>query len=223
MCERHWEKGGKETFGGMHMFSNEKKRTIEIVKTKREMLERLQELRKSPDIVDRNKIYLLTKHVNEFHALGRDDQIEIVTTHGIRSFIKTLLFKETPIEKVLRRMGLTEVEYRLYSTAIKNGAIVIVSGTDPFNEAEWKGHTLNKYITNRANASNLIDWNVKNERVVPYVPKQEVQLVPEMNVPNDLVQVNDVDPDFFPLKDNQRYVLHPKTRELSIYQGPHNS
>ena len=201
------------------MFSNEKKRTIEIVKTKMEMLERLQELRKSPDIVERNKIYLLTKHVNEFHALGRDDQIEIMTTHGIRSFIKTLFFKETPIERVLRRMELTVAEYSLYSTAIKNGAIVIVSGTDPFNEAEWKGHTLNKYITNRVNGSNLIDWNVKNERVIPYEPKHELQVY----AASDLVQVNDVDPDIFSLKENQRYVLHPKTRELSIYQAPHTS
>ena len=213
------EKGRKETFGGMQMFSNKEKRTIEIVKTKREMFERLQKLRISPDIWERNKIYLLTKHVNEFHALGRDDQIEIVTTHGIRSFIKTLLFKETPIERVLRRMDLTVTEYHLYSTAIKNGAIVIVSGTDPFNEAEWKGHTLNKYITNRANGSNLIDWNVENERVIPFEPKQELQVY----AASDLVQVNDVDANFFPLKENQRYVLHPKTRELSIYQGPHTS
>ena len=203
----------------MHMLSNEEQRTVEIVKTKREMLEKLQEMRKSPDIVDRNKIYILTKHVNEFHALGRDEQIEIVTTHGIRSFIKTLLLKETPIERVLRRLELTPAEYSLYSTAIKNGEIVIVSGTDPFNESEWKGHTLNKWITNRANASNLIDWNIQNERVIPYIPKQEMQLVPEMN----LDPVSDLDVDLIPLKDNQRYVRDPKTKEISIYQGPHHS
>ena len=166
------------------MFNNGEKRTVEIVKTKKEMLERLQEMRIPPDIVQRNKIYILTKHVNEFHALGRDDQIEIVTTHGILSFVKTLLYKETPIERVLRRLELTPAEYSLYTAAIKNGEIVIVSGTDPFNEAQWKGHTLNKWITNRANSSNLIDWSIENERVVPYIPKQEVQ-VSEMSVASD--------------------------------------
>ena len=204
------------------MFSNEEKRTVEIVKTKRELFEKLQELRKSPDIVDRNKIYILTKHVNEFHALGRDEQIEIVTSHGLRSLMKTLLSKETPIEKALRRLDLTPTEYSLYSIAIKNGEIVIVSGTDPFNETEWKGHTLYKWITNRANASNLIDWNVKHERMIPYTPMQEVQGAPEMNVASDFGQVDDVDIDLIPLKDNQRYVRHPRTKELSIYQGSHH-
>lgn len=215
-------KGCKDTFGGMQVFSNEEQRTVEIVKTKHELFEKLHVLRKSPDIVNRNKIYILTKHVNEFHALGRDDQIEIVTTHGIRSLIKTLLSKETPIEKALRRLDLTPTEFSLYSAAINNGEIVIVSGTNPFNEGEWKGHTLYKWITNRANASNLIDWNVKNERIVPYVPKQEEPIVSDMNVASNFGQVDDEEADLMPLKDNQRYVRHPKTRELCIYQGPHH-
>ena len=204
------------------LFNNEEKRTVVIVKTKYEMFEKLQELRKSPDIVNRNKIYILTKHVNEFHALNRDDQIEIITTHGIRNFIKTLFYKETPIQKALRRMELTQDEYILYSTAIKNGGIVIVSGTDPFNEAEWKGHTLYKWITNRTNASNLIDWSIENERIVPYIRKQEVQVDSETDGALQVVQEGDIDMDLMPLKENQRYVRHPKTRELCIYQGPHH-
>ena len=204
------------------MFSNEEKRTVEIVKTKNELLVKLQELRKPPDIVDRNKIYILAKHVDEFHALNRDEQIDIVTTHGIRSFIKTLLFKETPIEKALRRMQLSPFEKRRYEASIKNGDIVIVSGSDPFNEHQWTGHTLNKWITNQSNASNLIDWNVKDIRVVPFTPKQEVQMAPEMSVASDFGQEIHVSSDEIPLMDNQRYVRHPKTRVLSIYQGPHH-
>ncbi len=204
------------------MFSNEEKRTVEIVKTKNELLVKLQELRKPPDIVDRNKIYILAKHVDEFHALNRDEQIDIVTTHGIRSFIKTLLFKETPIEKALRRMQLSPFEQRRYESSIKNGDIVIVSGSDPFNEHQWTGHTLNKWITNQSNASNLIDWNVKDIRVVPFTPKQEVQMAPEMSVASDFGQEIHVSSDEIPLMDNQRYVRHPKTRVLSIYQGPHH-
>lgn len=203
------------------MVSNEEKRTVEIVKTKKELLEKLQELRKSPEIVDRNKIYILSKHVEEFHALNRDEQIEIVTTHGIGNFIKTLLFKETPIEKVLRRLELSPSEQIFYEMAIKNGDIVVVSGSDPFNEQQWTGHTLSKWITNRSNASNLIDWNVKDVRVVPFTPKQEVQVVPEMGIASDFGQAIHVDSDEIPLKDNQRYVRHPKTKVLSIYQGPH--
>ncbi|AWE06155.1 serine/threonine protein kinase [Lysinibacillus sp. 2017] len=203
------------------MFSNEEKRTVEIVKTKNELLEKLQEMRKTPDIVERNQIYILSKHVDEFHSLNRDEQIDIITTHGIGSFIKTLLFKETPIEKSLRRMELSPSEQSRYEAAIKNGDIVIISGSDPFNEQRWTGHTLNKWITNRSNASNLIDWNVKDERVIPFTPKQEVRMVPEMGVASDFGQASPVDSDEIPLKDNQRYVRHPKTKVLSIYQGPH--
>lgn len=217
-----WEKEINNTFGGMHMFINEEKRTVDIVNSKHEMLEKLQELRISPQMNHRNKIYILSKDVNEFHALTRDDQIEIVTTHGIRSFIKTLLFKETPIEKVLCRMNLPPTESRDYKKAIKNGSIVLVSGSDPFNEHEWTGHTLNKWITNQSNASNLINWDVKDIRVVPFHSNQEVHMAPEMAVAGEFGRASDEGNDEIPLKDNQRYVRDPKTKELSIYQGPHN-
>lgn len=204
------------------MFSQEEKRTIEVAYTKNEMLEKLQHLRKDPTTVDQNMIYILAKEVNEFHALGRDPQVKIVTTHGVRSLIKTLLFKETPIEKSLRRMKLTPAQYHEYSKALKNGGILLVSGSDPYDERQWTGHTLNKWITNQANSSNLIVWDVKDVRIVPYKPDEEVNYMPEMAVAGEFGQADlVVEPGEMPLKDNQRYVRDPKTKALSIYQAPH--
>lgn len=204
------------------MLSNEEKRTIDVAYTKHEMLEKLQELRKSPEIVDQNKIYILTKHVNEFHALSRDHQIELVTTHGIRSFMKSLIFKETPIERALRRMNLSPTERSEYEAVIKAGGIMLISGRDPFNEQEWTGHTLNKWITNQFNTSNLINRNVKEIRQVPYQRESQIYVTTVTGVSGDYGLNNaPIDDDVIPLKDNQRYVRHPKTKVLSIYQGPH--
>ena len=204
------------------MFRNEPKQTIDVAYTKHEMLEKLQELRKAPEIVDRDKIYILTNHVNEFHALTRDDQIELVTSQGISNFIKTLLFKETPIEKALRRMNLSHSDRIEYEAIIGIGGMVLVSGTDPFNEREWTGHTLNKWITNQSNSSNLILWDVKDIRQVPYHQEKKEHFIPEWGVASEFGQGEEVVlTGDIPLKDSQRYVRHPKTKELSIYQAPY--
>lgn len=204
------------------MLDREGKRTIDVAYTKHEMLEKLQELRTPPDFVNQNKVYILTKEVNEFHALTRDRQIEIVTTHGVRSFVKSLIMKETPIENAFRRMNLTPTERRDYETIIRSGGIVLVSGTDPFHEEEWTGHTLNKWITNQANSSNLIVKDVQNIRQVPYEPQPEVHYMPEMAVAGEFGHADEVRaPDEIPLQDNQRYVRDPKTKQLGIYQAPH--
>lgn len=206
------------------MFEIEPKQTVAIVYTKQDLLTKLQELRKPPETVHRNMIYILTKHVNEFHALNRDSQIKIVTTHGVRSFIKELINKESPIEKALRRMKLPHRKHQEYEAVIRNGGILIVSGTDPFHESEWTGHTLNKWITNRSNSSNIIRWDVKEERIVPFESKPQMYILPSMGVAGEFGRLDEViaNDDGRPLQSNQRLVRHPKTRELGVYQGPHH-
>ena len=155
------------------MYEHAPKQTVDLVYTKHDLFTKLQELRKSPEVVHRNQIYILTKHVDEFHALTRDHQVTLVTTHGMRNFIKELLFKESPIEKVLRRMNLSHSERVEYEAVIRSGGMVVVSGTDPFNEEEWTGHTLTQWITNRSNSSNITLHDIKEERVVPYEPERK--------------------------------------------------
>ena len=204
------------------MLSNEEKRIIYVSNTKHEMLEKLQQLRKAPEIVNQDRIYVLTKYVNEFHALHRDHQINLVTSHGIRNYIKSLFLKETPIERVLRRLDLSPSERNEYEAVIKAGGIVLVTGSDPFNEQEWTGHTLNKWITNQFNASNLINRDVKEIRQVPYEKEPTVYYAPNMGIAGDFGYKDaSLKGDEMPLTDNQRYVKHPKTKVLSIYQGPH--
>lgn len=206
------------------MFRNEPKQTVDVVYTKQELFYKLQELRKPREMVDRNKIYIITKNVNEFQSLSRDNQIELVTTHGIGSFIKTLLTKETPIENVLRRMKLSHNERVEYEAVIRSGGMVLVSGTDPLHEEEWMGHTLTKWITNRSNSSNIILHDVKKERVVPYEPKPQLYFLPSKGVAGEFGSADEVlavSNDEMPLRDNQRLVRDPKTREFGVYQGPH--
>ena len=220
-----WEKVMYENFGGMQMFEREPKQTVDIVYTKHDLLTKLQELRKSPETVQRNMIYILTKHVNEFHALNRDSQIKLVTSHGVRSFLKELLFKESPIENALRRMNLSHGERQEYEAVIHSGGMLIVSGTDPFHEEEWTGHTLTKWITNRSNSSNIILWDVKEERVIPFESKPQLYFLPSMGVAGEFGHGEEVmasADDEVPLKENQRLVRDPKTRELGVYQGPHH-
>ena len=208
------------------MFQIEPKQTVDIVYTKHELLEKLQQLRQPPEIVNRQTIYILTKHVNEFHALMRDSQIELVTTHGIRSFLKELLFKESPVDKMLRRMKLPHNERQEYEAIIRSGGMLIVSGTDPLHEEEWTGHTLYRWITNRSNSSNITLQHIKEERVIPYEPKPQLYFLPSMGVAGEFGRADEVlgtsDPgDEVPLQDTQRLVRDPKTRELGVYQGPH--
>ena len=206
------------------MYEHAPKQTVELVYTKHDLFTKLQELRKSPEVVHRNQIYILTKHVDEFHALTRDHQVTLVTTHGMRNFIKELLFKESPIEKVLRRMNLSHSERVEYEAVIRSGGMVVVSGTDPFNEEEWTGHTLTQWITNRSNSSNITLHDIKEERVVPYEPERQLYFLPSMGVAGEFGRASEVmvtADDEMPLKDNQRYVRDPRTRELGIYQGPH--
>lgn len=206
------------------MYEHEPKQTVDLVYTKHDLFTKLQELRKSPEVVHRNQIYILTKHVDEFHALTRDSQITLVTTHGIRNFMKELLFKESPIEKVLRRMNVSHGERVKYEAVIRSGGMVVVSGTDPLHEQEWTGHTLTRWITNRSNSSNITLHDVKKERVVPYEPEKQLYVLPSMGVAGEFGRASEVmvtADDEMPLKDNQRYVRDPRTRELGIYQGPH--
>lgn len=206
------------------MYEQEPKQTVDIVYTKHELLTKLQELRKSPEVVRRNQIYILTKHVDEFHALARDSQITLVTTHGIRNFMKELLFKESPIEKIFRRMNISYGVRVEYEAVIRSGGMVVVSGTDPFHEEEWTGHTLFKWITNRSNSSNITLHDVKEERVVPFEPDKQLYFLPSKGVAGEFGSAKVVmasGEDSTPLKDSQRYVRDPRTRELGVYQGPH--
>lgn len=214
----------KNFLEGLSMFQTEPKQTVDVVYTKRDLLEKLQELRLPRETVNRHTIYILTKHVNEFHSLARDSQIKLVTTHGIGSFLKELLFKESPIEKVLRLMKLPHQQYLEYEAVIRSGGMVIVSGVDPLNEREWTGHTLTKWITNRSNSSNIILRDVKEERVIPYEPKPQLYFLPSMGVAGEFGRADEVlasADDEIPLQDKQRLVRDPKTRELGVYQGPH--
>ncbi|MEK4423896.1 serine/threonine protein kinase [Solibacillus sp. FSL K6-1523] len=201
------------------MSENEVKRSVDVAYSKHEMLEKLQKLR-MPGLVRQNKIYILTNEVNEFHALARDAQIQIVTTHGIRNHLKALFTKETAIEKILHRLLLSPVEKREYMGVIKKGGMVLVSGTDPFYESEWTGHTLTKWITNQKNPSNLIIWGLKEIRPVAFKSQRTLRM-PDMAVAGEFGMAKEVDSDEIPLQDDQRYIRDPKTGELGIYQAPH--
>ncbi|MGE7020881.1 general stress protein [Solibacillus cecembensis] len=201
------------------MSENEVKRSIDVAHSKSEMLEKLQKLR-TPGLARQNTIYILTNEVNEFHALARDAQIQIVTTHGIRNHLKALFTKETAIEKTLHRMLLSPTEKREYMEVIKKGGMVLVSGTDPFYESEWTGHTLTKWITNQKNPSNLIIWGLKEIRPVAFNPQRVIRM-PDMAVAGEFGMADEVEPDEIPLQDDQRYIRDPKTGELGIYQAPH--
>lgn len=215
-----WEKKSNENIGGMHMlYENEVKRSVDVAYSKYEMLEKLQKLR-TPGLVRQNKIYILTNEVNEFHALARDAQIEIVTIHGIRNHLKVLFTKEDAIEKMLHRMLLSPTEKRNYMEVIKKGGMVLVSGTDPFYESEWTGHTLTKWITNQKNPSNLIVWGLKEIHPVAFKPQRALYM-PNMAVAGEFGMGDEADPDEIPLQDDQRYIRDPKTGNLGIYQAPH--
>ncbi|MGN7477001.1 general stress protein [Solibacillus silvestris] len=204
------------------MFRNEPKQTIDVAYSKRELLEKLQELREPDNVLDRTNIYVLTKDVDEFHSLGRDQQITLVTSNGIFGFLKNLFKKESPIEEKLRRLNLPHNERLEYEAIIQSGGKLLITGRDPFNEEEWTGHTLYNWITNRSNPSNLIRWDVKEERPVPFQQRRQFEYVPNMGVAGEFGRGDDVaESDEIPLKDNQRYVRDPKTKELNIYQGPH--
>lgn len=195
------------------------KRSIDVANSKYEMFEKLQKLR-TPGLTRQNTIYIITNEVNEFHALARDTQIQIVTTHGIGNHLKALFTKETPIEKTIRRMQLPIAEEKEYMEVIKRGGILLVSGTDPFNESEWNGHTLTKWITNQKNPSNLFIWGVKDIHLVAFQP-QQANATPNMAVAGDFDVINEADKDGMPLQDDQSYIRDPKTGELGIYQAPH--
>ncbi|MEG0384105.1 MAG: serine/threonine protein kinase, partial [Solibacillus sp.] len=195
------------------------KRSIDVANSKYEMFEKLQKLC-TPALLWPNTIYILTNEVNEFHALARDPQIQIVTTHGIRNHLKALFTKETPIEKAFRRMQLSIAEEKEYMEVIKKGGMVLVSGTDPFNESEWTGHTLTKWITNQKNPSNFFIWGLKEIHPVAY-NVQRATSVPVVAVVENYKFVDEADINEFPLQEGQRYIRYRKTGELGIYQGPH--
>ncbi|ATP38851.1 serine/threonine protein kinase [Solibacillus sp. R5-41] len=203
------------------MYENEVKRSIDIAYSKYEMFEKLQKLR-TPDLTRQNTIYIITNEVSEFHALARDTQIQIVTTHGIRNHIKALFTKETPIEKAIRRMQLSKKEEKEYMEVIKKGGMVLVSGADPFNESEWTGHTLTKWITNQKNPSNLFIWGLKEIYPVTFKP-QRAPRMPDMAVAGEFGIRDKADKDKSPLQDDQCYIRDPMTGELGIYQAPHKN
>lgn len=211
--------------GGMQMF-NEPKQSIDVAYTKGELLEKLQELRggEPGEEIDRTHVYVLTKDVDEFHSIARHQQISLITTNGVRSILKTLFTKETPIEEKLRRLNLPENERLEYEKIINDGGKILITGSDPFDEEGWEGHTLDNWITNRSNPSNLIRWDIEEERPIPFEEqkKKYEPLPPNSEVAGEFGRGDEVeDPDIIPLKDNQRYVRDPHTKELSIYQGPH--
>lgn len=151
---------------------NEVKCSVEVACSKHEMLEILQKLR-TPGLVKQNIIYILTNEVDRFHALGRDPQIQILTTHGICNQIKALLAKENSFEKAFRQMQLSPTEMKDYMKKINDGGMVIISGADPFNESEWTGHTLTKWITDDKNSSNLANRGVREGQPVRYKPPRK--------------------------------------------------
>lgn len=206
----------------MHLFYNEPKQTIDVAYTKQELLEKLQELRKPDNEIDRTHIYVFTKDVDEFHALARDQQITLITSSGLRNFIKSFFKRESPIEENLRRLNLPHNERFEYESIINSGGKLLVTGSDPFHEEGWTRHTLYNWITNRANPSNLIRWDVKDERPIPFERQRHFEYVPSMGVAGEFGRGDDVEQsDEIPLKDNQRYVRDPETKDLGIYQGPH--
>lgn len=205
------------------MFFNEPKQKIDVAYTKQELLEKLQELRRPDNELEGTHIYVLTKDVDEFHSIARDQQISLITTNGVRSILKTALTKESPIEEKIRRLGLPENKRLEYEKIIDDGGKLLITGTDPFDEQEWTGHTLDNWITNRSNPSNLIRRDVMDERPVPFEPEKKYESLQNAGVEGDFVGrgSDEEDPDIIPLKDEQRYVRDPQTKELGIYQAPH--
>ncbi|MER2113708.1 MAG: general stress protein, partial [Solibacillus isronensis] len=155
------------------MFFDEPKQKIDVAYTKQELLEKLQELRRPDNELEGTHIYLLTKDVDEFHSIARDQQVSLITTNGVRSILKTALTKESPIEEKIRRLGLPENKRLEYEKIIEDGGKLLITGTDPFDEEDWTGHTLDDWITNRSNPSNLINKEVMDERPVPFEPEKK--------------------------------------------------
>ncbi|MGE7983331.1 general stress protein [Solibacillus sp. NPDC093137] len=204
------------------MFFDEPKQKIDVAYTKQELLEKLQELRRPDNELEGTHIYVLTKDVDEFHSIARDQQVSLITTNGVRSIVKTALTKESPIEEKIRRLGLPENKRLEYEKIIEDGGKLLITGTDPFDEEDWTGHTLDEWITNRSNPSNLINKEVMDERPVPFEPEKKYETLPNTSVAGDFGRSSDADdPDIIPLKDDQRIVRDPNTKELGIYQAPH--
>lgn len=206
----------------MQMFFDEPKQKIDVAYTKQELLEKLQELRRPDNELEGTHIYVLTKDVDEFHSIARDQQVSLITTNGVRSIVKTALTKESPIEEKIRRLGLPENKRLEYEKIIEEGGKLLITGTDPFDEEDWTGHTLDDWITNRSNPSNLINKEVMDERPVPFEPEKKYEALPNTSVAGDFGRSGDVDdPDIIPLQDDQRIVRDPNTKEIGIYQAPH--
>lgn len=206
----------------MQMFFDEPKQKIDVAYTKQELLEKLQELRRPDNELEGTHIYLLTKDVDEFHSIARDQQVSLITTNGVRSILKTALTKESPIEEKIRRLGLPENKRLEYEKIIEDGGKLLITGTDPFDEEDWTGHTLDDWITNRSNPSNLINKEVMDEHPVPFEPEKKYETLPNTSVAGDFGRSSDVDdPDIIPLKDDQLIVRDPNTKEIGIYQAPH--
>lgn len=204
------------------MFFDEPKQKIDVAYTKQELLEKLQELRRPDNELEGTHIYLLTKDVDEFHSIARDQQVSLITTNGVRSILKTALTKESPIEEKIRRLGLPENKRLEYEKIIEDGGKLLITGTDPFDEEDWTGHTLDDWITNRSNPSNLINKEVMDEHPVPFEPEKKYETLPNTSVAGDFGRSSDVDdPDIIPLKDDQLIVRDPNTKEIGIYQAPH--
>ncbi|WP_339197293.1 general stress protein [Solibacillus sp. FSL R5-0449] len=204
------------------MFFDEPKQKIDVAYTKQELLEKLQELRRPDNELEGTHIYLLTKDVDEFHSIARDQQVSLITTNGVRSIVKTALTNESPIEEKIRRLGLPENKRLEYEKIIEEGGKLLITGTDPFDEEDWTGHTLDDWITNRSNPSNLINKEVMDERPVPFEPEKKYEPLPNTTVAGDFGRSSDAeDPDIIPLKDDQRIVRDPNTKEIGIYQAPH--